>query len=73
MDAVSIEHTGSDRTEYTNSQGPAKAKVKRVIISDQHYLVEVFEDEFRQTWVKVRTGDYVSRPIPFRDFVVGNQ
>jgi hypothetical protein len=72
MDAVSIEQ-GTGKTEFINSQPTEGGKVRRVLISDQHYYVEVYEDDFRQTWVKVSTGDYVSRPIPFRDFVVGNQ
>jgi len=72
MDAVSIEQTGSS-TELINSLPTVGGKVGGVLISDQHYYVEVYEDDFGQTWVKVRTDEYQSRPVPFQDFVVGNQ
>jgi hypothetical protein len=65
MDAVSLEHEGL--------APEAKEQVRRVEVRKEHYALEVFEDHHGETWVRVRAGSHVSAPIPFADFVVGNQ
>ncbi len=42
-------------------------------VRNNEYALEIFDDAHGDTWVRVRTGKTVSQPIPFADFVVGNQ
>lgn len=55
----------------------AKEKVRRIevrrLIRNREYALEVFDDDNGETWVRVRTETSVSSPIPFADFIVGNQ
>jgi hypothetical protein len=61
-----------------DGQAPeAKEGIRRVEVRNKvrnnEYALEIFDDAHGDTWVRVRTGTTVSQPIPFADFVVGNQ
>jgi hypothetical protein len=77
MDAVEIDLVGSSPARYENGVRRFKkgreAAVRKVQVSESHYSLEVYEDDNGETWVRVKTGSHLSKPIPFSDFVIANQ
>ena len=68
MDAISWEVDGQPEAK----EGVHRVKVRNRVCN-REYALEVFEDERGETWVRVHTEHHNSQPIPFADFVVGNQ
>ncbi len=68
MEAISWEVDGQPEAK----EGVQRVKVRNRV-RNQEYALEVFEDKHGETWVRVHTENHTSQPIPFADFVVGNQ
>ncbi len=77
MDAVELDLVDSSPARYENGvrrfKRGRKASIRKVEVSEKHYSLEVYEDDNGETWVRVKTGSHLSKPIPFLDFIIANQ
>jgi len=77
MDRVTMHMNDREPSRYVNpcrkTTEAGEGRVKRVEISQDHYGLEIYEDQAGDTWVRVKAGTFVSLPIPFPDFIVANQ